>query len=48
MALNLYRRHRQGREAGLPEETGSGEFEERVVQETARRDEDRVVLLRIF
>jgi hypothetical protein len=29
MALNLYRRHRQECEAGHPEETRSGEFEER-------------------
>src|SRR5271163_4230354 len=29
MALNLYRRHRQECEAGLTEESRSGEFEER-------------------
>ena len=29
MALNLYRRHRQECEAGHPEESRSGEFEER-------------------
>jgi type 1 fimbriae regulatory protein FimB len=32
MALNLYRRHRQECEAGRPEESRSGEFEEHMLR----------------